>query len=614
VRLLLATLAAVLFSAAPAAAASQPFGGVSQLPGSAGCVSDDGSGGQCSDGRGLAGVSAVTAYRGLVFAASPTSGTVTVFQPGAQGELTQTSCLSDAPVDGCTQARALAGASDVAVSGSQVYVAARDADAVAVLRLTGDRLEQPSGPAGCVAVAIVGCGPARALDGPVSLVFGERGLLVASRESDAVASFMSGGVNGELVQTGCIQQGDGSRDGCAPGRALEAPSAIAKGYAAVFVASTGSNAVAVLNPDGTQLPDHRACIAQGGAEGCTAGQSLGAPAGVAASREDVFVTAAGSGVLTRLRRGSDGSLSQAAVEAVPGGAGVALHDPEVPPPADSGSYARSHVYAASRALASVATFSIFPSGLAALPPTGTLRPGGAPSDVALLDDHQRIVAFAAVPDAGALLTLKGNLPPRCGTLTYFSRRIPVFKVPADTTTRVPLACYDDEPLQFSVASVPRHGAVERFDGDAALYRPARGYVGLDEFGVRASDGAETAQDTLRVEVQPPGSSGKGPRVALLSRKLRLDRRGIVALRLLCPASEPSRCSTNVQLRRRASRVARGALRIRPGRTRTLRVKLARRARGQVRRSRSGVRLTVRIVAVGLGGATGRTSATVRVRR
>ena len=71
-------LLVLLAPAAPAAAATQPFGGLEQFPGALGCISEDGSGGRCADGLALAGVTALTARSDRVYAVSPTLGTLVV--------------------------------------------------------------------------------------------------------------------------------------------------------------------------------------------------------------------------------------------------------------------------------------------------------------------------------------------------------------------------------------------------------------------------------------------------------------------------------------------------------------------------------------------------------
>jgi hypothetical protein len=248
-----------------------------------------------------------------------------------------------------------------------------------------------------------------------------------------------------------------------------------------------------------------------------------------------------------------------------------------------------------------------------MPPTGALRPGGPVQDVAMLDDQLKLVAYAAVPGAGALVTLQGNQAPSCG---YGWFRPPPVKVTAGRVTRVPIRCFDanGDALSYSLASAPKHGTIEGFGGDDALYRADAAYTGADSFGVSASDGGATGQGFVEVDVQPPGSSGDGPKVTLASTRLRMDRRGRVALRLRCPATEPTSCDTTVRLRRAAKTVARGTITIRHARTKTLRVTLAKRVRRLVRRARHAVRLSARISAGNGAGKVGRTTARVSVRR
>ena len=179
----LATLAvalAALILAAAAAAATD----LSQKSGPIGCVTETSLSGQCEDGAGLVAPAALdnkprrqerVLRRRIV-------GQRRHPDPRPRGrhaaaDSGPTGCLSITPTasSGCTDARELHGAKDVAISpdGRNVYVAAPADDAVAVLdRHPEDgHLTQSSGDDGCVAAgSVAGCGEGRTLDTPTSLV------------------------------------------------------------------------------------------------------------------------------------------------------------------------------------------------------------------------------------------------------------------------------------------------------------------------------------------------------------------------------------------------------------------------------------------------------------
>ena len=157
-------LAVLVFAAAAAAAAN-----LTQKPGPIGCVTETSLSGQCEDGAGLVGPSALTISPDgrnvystdqswdsiATLTRNPADGTLRPFQ-GSAGCLSSTS--SHYPE--CTEARVLDGASDLAISpdGKNVYVAAPDSNAVAVLDRDPEdgHLTQSSGEDGCVAPGSVG--------------------------------------------------------------------------------------------------------------------------------------------------------------------------------------------------------------------------------------------------------------------------------------------------------------------------------------------------------------------------------------------------------------------------------------------------------------------------
>jgi DNA-binding beta-propeller fold protein YncE len=205
------------------------WGRLVQLPGTAGCVSETGSGGACVDGRGLAGATSIAVSRDgkNVYVASGTasgsssSDAVAVFVRNARtGALTQlpkqNGCISDTGSSGeCTDGRQLLGASSVAVSpdGRNVYVTAEGNSSVAVFArdtVTG-RLVQIPGQAGCVGGAS-SCTDVEALQRPLAVAVSPDGgaVYVSSRAHSGAVVVLARDKIGRLTQLpgsdGCVAQ------------------------------------------------------------------------------------------------------------------------------------------------------------------------------------------------------------------------------------------------------------------------------------------------------------------------------------------------------------------------------------------------------------------------
>jgi len=172
-----------------------------QKPGTAGCISEDGSGGACQasqtvglaklalspDGKSLYTASTTSAAIG-VFDRDPATGALTQ-KPGAAG------CISSSQVGSCGKGRALRSAQQVAVSpnGTSVYVTDSFTDSVAVFDrdpATG-ALEQPMGPQGCIAESPKAdhCAMGKALGDSIGIAISpdSKNVYVASSSSGAVA-------------------------------------------------------------------------------------------------------------------------------------------------------------------------------------------------------------------------------------------------------------------------------------------------------------------------------------------------------------------------------------------------------------------------------------------
>jgi DNA-binding beta-propeller fold protein YncE len=177
-------------------------GALTQLAGTAGCTSDTGTSGACVDGLelwGAAGI-AISPDDRHVYVTSPWGNTVAVLaRNSTTGALTQlagtAACVSPTGTGGsCGVGTALGGASSVTVSpdGENVYVAATSADAVAAFtrNTTTGALTQDSGTSACVSETGTSgaCTDGRALDGARGLVVSPDGkdVYVASTVSSAL--------------------------------------------------------------------------------------------------------------------------------------------------------------------------------------------------------------------------------------------------------------------------------------------------------------------------------------------------------------------------------------------------------------------------------------------
>ncbi len=259
-------------------------GALTQVPGAGGCVSQDGSGGACAVAVALDRPYsiAISSPGGThLYVAAENSYAVTAFKRNTTtGVLTQlagtAACVSnDGSGGACADGRALREARWVSIAPDRkhVYVAAEGSDAVAVFKRNGitGALTQVAGAGGCVSeTGLDGadgpCGDARSLSQPVALAVSpdNKHVYVASLGSGAVAAFVRNRTTGVLSQladtAGCVNE-TGS-DGCAVGAGLTGARGVAvspDGKHVYVVAQTG-NAVAAVRP---QHADRRSDPARG---------------------------------------------------------------------------------------------------------------------------------------------------------------------------------------------------------------------------------------------------------------------------------------------------------------------------------------------------------------
>ena len=340
-------VASVFSDAVAVFARNTTTGALTQL-GNGACVSETGAG-LCTVGVGLDGPRSVTvsADNRSVYVASRVGNAVAVFSRqtsltgGTQGKLTQlpgaAGCLSETGADGCTDVVALNEPNQVTVSpdGGSVYVASLASNAVAVFSRqttfgggTLGQLTQLAGGAACVSQSGAdGCTDGDALDGvdSVAVSIDGRSVYVSAFTSDAVSVFSrqttnTGGTRGKLTQlngtAGCIA--NTNDDGCTDGNALDGPLSVtvSPDGTSVYVASSTSNAVAILSRQTTTTAGNRGkltqssgasgCISDAGTDGCFDGVALQGPAAVTVSANgaSVYVTAGFSNAVAAFSRES----------------------------------------------------------------------------------------------------------------------------------------------------------------------------------------------------------------------------------------------------------------------------------------------------------------------
>ena len=309
-------------------------GQLTQLSGAGACVSQLDTVGLCAAGRGMNAPDAVAvspdgrsiyvASFGVSDLVAGNPGAVAVFRRTAKdgriAQLGKQSGCVGAAVTGCAGARAVEGASGLAVSpdGRNVYVSALGSGSVAAFARTATGgLSQLPAAAGCVGgEATDGCGPARGLEQPTDLAVSAdgRNVYVSSFGNGAVAAF-SRSSNGQLVQLAgsgaCVAHSDedGTTDGCAAGRGLTLPNAIAISPDGrnVYALSDESLAVFRRGPSGalTQLGAAAGCLSGDGSGGdCTSYPLLYAAIDIAVSPDGttVYVSTYSPGAIHVFRR------------------------------------------------------------------------------------------------------------------------------------------------------------------------------------------------------------------------------------------------------------------------------------------------------------------------
>jgi 6-phosphogluconolactonase (cycloisomerase 2 family) len=615
---ILALLLCVLAPCASAAAASPP-GTLAQLAGAGGCVSLQTALG-CSPARGLDDARAVALSpdgRSLyVAAATPASVTSFSVAPG-NGLLQQLNlgagCLVSVAQEGCGDARALAGASAIAVSPDNlhVYVAAATAGAVAAFaRQPNGSLVQLNGIAGCiVATPTPGCDSGPPLGGADAIAISPDGRFayVGAGTADALVAFSRDAATGRLTPlagaAGCLRA---NRANCAPVTGIDGPTAIAitPDGTSLYVSSATAGTITAFRRDVntgtlTQLGPGLGCLSDVPLADCAPIGGLARASAVAVTPDGLTVVAVGTdddAVLSLRRDPATGALTRVScVAATTATAGCTVSPLIQGPRAVTIRPGGFVAWIASSRGDSIVTLQLDIA-------TGTLTPtsgtAGCLRRLASLDcraaralddpralvtsaDGSRVYAAGALSDGVAVLG--PQLAPNC--LPVRARTV------ANTPRSVVLACSDPngDPVTLTIQRQPRHGRVNGLvkATGSILYTPAAGYAGGDSFTYTASDALDTsALGTAVIAVTVPP---RAPVVRIRTGRTHLLRGGRIHVLVECPAIAIGPCRVAVHLLVKGRSAGYGFSRLRTRST----GRVVTRANGVKGRTRAQVVVTVR---------------------
>ncbi len=468
---------------------------------------------------------------------------VTHYRRSADGTLTYKSCVEDN--DGtneyasCPDTDGLRSASGIAVSpdGEFVYVTAYLSNAVTVfdrnpadgtLTFVQCWASAMSNPDGCLAAV-----PGNPLNAATDLAMTADGsqLYTSSRNGNAVVRFVRNGSTGSLS----------SPQTFASATALHGAQTllVAPGGEAVYVGLFDGFGLTTLARDpGTGVPSLLSCLARTANASCTASPGVYAVFGLGLSADAgvLYAAARNGGTLASFRRQANGALSL--IECAHGAVSSADGCPRLANGVD-----------------------------------------GVESVVASSDGR-----FVYAAGGESLVTLAPEYAPTCSSLGS--------AVASGRAVELQLVCSDrnSQPLSYSIASQPAHGAVTVLDAATGRvrYTSVPGYGGADAFSFTGSDGTNaSAPAAVTLDVTPDTSK---PRMRILTRRTRASRRRVMRVRVRCLPGEPSGCNGSLSARtvRRFALATAGRrariLRLRPrafhiaeGARRTVRLRMSKRA-------------------------------------
>jgi DNA-binding beta-propeller fold protein YncE len=551
-RPVLLALVVVVGTAGAAHAAPPQLGALTQLPGTAGCITDSSAppcltGDEIYSPEGIA----MSPYGNDVYVAENYYGGVTHLRRDASGGLTYVSCINATGSNGCGGFAPLTEAHDVAVSpdGHQVYVITR-ATAGAIITLdrnatTGELT--PSTVKPCIAdTGVNGCEDDHGMADLNAIAIAPNGstIYVGSGTSQGgVAVLARDAATGVLTYRTCTN-GDG-HDSCQTSAALNDVEGLEVSPDSAFVYSAArSGKLATMRYDGTHL-NVLQCFNTGGTvvSGCVQHNAIFAPVQVAIAEGPTgssslyaadyngnvvteWIRDRGAGTLIykgcRSYNGAVNShtgicvtdnVEQGAVDvaAAPGGDTVYMLGDRSNP--DQGSQA---IAAYRRDPTTGALTKIVGSCWADVSDV----PSGCTAAHGMYDPRALVVssngAWAQVAGSSAVATFSAEVAPTCAPVSAMTT------APAPVTIALPCADANGDPLTLSVGTPPAHGTLGAIGGDGSVgYTPAAAFAGDDSFTYSASDGtlsSTPATAAVHVAQAPAGNAAdtKAPTVTIRS--------------------------------------------------------------------------------------------------
>jgi DNA-binding beta-propeller fold protein YncE len=565
-RALYALLLCLLAPGTSALAASPP-GTLTELAGDGGCVSQLTTLG-CTGARGLddARAIALSPDGTTLYAVASAPASVTTFGVDAHTGILQqlnlsAGCLTSIAQTGCGTARALTGASAIAVSpdGLDVYVAAATTGSVATfIRQPNRSLVQPAGIAGCTtAVSTAGCDLATGIGGADAIVISPDGrfVYVAGSADNAIIVFSRDAATGRLQPlagaTGCLRAG---QSGCTPVIGLVTPSALALAPdgTSLYATSAGGTLTAfqrdVATGALTQQPAGSGCLSDNALTGCTAigGLAGAASAAVSPDGRTVLVTAADDDAVTSFQRNpATGALARAScfagslatpacpVSTLMLGPRAAIFRPDGLVAWVAASRGNSIVTFQIDPLTSILTPTTGPAGCLRTIPSADCRAARALDDPRGLAVTAGNALFAASAASDGIAVLGPQRAPNCLSVRA--------KAVANKASSVVLACSDPsgDKIALTIVRGPAHGTlgVVKATG-SVLYRPSPGYTGADSFAYTASDALDVSPlGTATISVALPPAA---PVVRIRTARTHVVKKHIRVL-VDCPATAIGPC-------------------------------------------------------------------------
>jgi 6-phosphogluconolactonase (cycloisomerase 2 family) len=358
------------------------------------------------------------------------------------------------------------------VGNHSIHVLSRDS-ATGALAETQCLSDQASPPSGCV--------PARVIGDVQSVAISPDGLhAYAAQFGNGISVFDRDPQTGQLTQkpgtAGCITDSGNDNTGaatCATGRVLNGAYSITEGPHSLYVTAYNDNGLAVfhVNADGTltQLPGSAGCITLTGQDNtnsptCAAGRALQGPYGITISPDGstLYVTELTSGV-------SNGGVAIFSLDPVTGTA------TQLP-----GTAGCLTVDGASGGVSGACGFG------AAL---------GAANQPTISPDGRS--AYIASEGGQSVTVFNVEAAPVCQDTSIATGY--------HTPVTIALSCTDrdGDPVTTSVLAGPAHGTLAAV-GAIVTYTPAAGYTGSDSFTYVAGDGTNTsARATITITVGAP---------------------------------------------------------------------------------------------------------------